>query len=467
MLKRHREFYQSILLLIDFALISIGWVSAYFLRFYTDLIPITKGVPVFTTYLALFPAVLVAWGIAFKSFHLYRPQRVASLLAEVFDVAKGCVFMTILLVVISFFLRQFEYSRAVFILFGVHCVILVTMSRWGFRASLRLTRQRGINLHNALIIGAGRLGRALAEKLSNHSELGINIIGYLTRKEEKVGHKIDGIKVLGVYSDLPHLFTRYSMDQVFIALPQESYSQLTEIVSFLQDQTVDVRIVPDIVSFMTLQGQAELFDGLPIVTLQATPLYGWSQIAKRVMDVLFSLGFITILSPLLCLISGALLFVTGRPIFYKQKRMGYDGRVFEMLKFRTMSHDAEEKTGVVWTVPNDPRRTPLGSFLRATSLDELPQFFNVLKGEMSIVGPRPERPEFVEQFKQKVPKYMLRHKIKAGITGLAQIRGWRGNTSLDERIKCDLEYIEHWSPLLDLKIMVLTLWRGFLHKNAY
>ncbi len=467
MLKRHREFYKSILLLIDFFLISVGWVSAYFLRFYTDFIPITKGVPVFTNYLALFPAVLLAWGMAFKSFDLYRPQRVGSLLSEVFDVTKGCGLMTILLVAISFFLRQFEYSRAVFILFGAHCIILVTISRWAFRAALRLVRHRGYNLHDALIVGAGRLGQTLAGKLHYHSELGVNVIGYLTRKQEKVGRELEGIKVLGVYADLPDLFTQYSIDQVYLALPQESYSQLTKIVAFLQEQTVDVRIVPDIVSFMTLQGQAELFDGLPIVTLQATPLYGWGRIAKRVMDVLFSSVILMILSPLLLLIGAALLWVSGRPIFYQQKRMGYDGQLFEMLKFRTMSKDAEEKTGAVWTVPNDPRRTRFGSFLRATSLDELPQFINVLKGEMSIVGPRPERPEFVEQFKQKVPKYMLRHKIKAGITGLAQIRGWRGDTSLDERIKCDLEYIERWSPLLDLKIMVLTFWRGFIHKNAY
>ncbi len=466
MLKRLREFYQSILLLIDFALISIGWISAYFIRFYTDLIPVTKGVPVFTTYLGLFPAVLLAWGIAFKAFNLYRPQRVSSLLSEVWDVTKGCGFMTILLVAISFFLRQFEYSRAVFILFGAHCVILVTISRWAFRAALRTVRQKGYNLHDTLIIGAGRLGRELAGKLHYHSELGVNVIGYLTRKEEKVGQTLDGITVLGVYGDLPNIFTKYSVDQVFIALPTESYPKLAEIMAFLQEQTVDVRIVPDIVSFMTLHGQAELFEGLPIVTFQATPLYGWGQLAKRVMDVLFSLAILLILSPLLLLIGVTVLLVSGMPIFYQQKRMGYDGRVFEMLKFRTMSKDAEAKTGAVWTVENDSRRTPVGSFLRATSLDELPQFFNVLKGDMSIVGPRPERPEFVEQFKHKVPKYMLRHKIKAGITGLAQIRGWRGNTSLDERIKCDLEYIEKWSPLLDLKIMVLTLWRGFVHKNA-
>jgi Undecaprenyl-phosphate glucose phosphotransferase len=467
MLKRHSEFYQSILLLIDFALIAMGWVSAYGIRFYTDLIPITKGIPDFTAYLTLLPAVFIAWGMAFKSFHLYRPRRIASFFSEFWDVLKGCGLMTILLVTISFFLRQFEYSRVVFILFGALCILLLSFSRWGFRFALRLARQKGYDLHNTLIIGAGRLGQEIATKLGPHTELGLHIIGYLTRDEKKVGHKIGGIKILGTYEDLPNIFTQYNIDQVFIAVPQESYGKLKKIAAFLQEQTVDVRMVPDIIQFMTVQGQAELFDGIPIVTWQATPLYGWGQLAKRVMDVLFSSAILTIISPLMLVIATAVLVTSGSPVFYRQKRVGYDGAVFDMLKFRTMAKDAEAETGVVWTIPNDPRRTGFGSFLRATSLDELPQFFNVLRGEMSVVGPRPERPEFVEQFKQKVPKYMLRHKIKAGITGLAQIRGWRGNTSIDERIKCDLEYIEHWSPLVDIKIMAATLWKGFFHKNAY
>ncbi|MEK7748046.1 MAG: undecaprenyl-phosphate glucose phosphotransferase [Nitrospirota bacterium] len=467
MLKRHSEFYQSLLLLSDFALIAIGWVSAYVLRFYTNLIPITKGIPGFTAYLSLLPAVLVAWVIAFRLFHLYRPRTTASFFSEIWDILQGCAFMTILLVTISFFLRQFEYSRAVFILFGIHSVFFLAASRWGFRATLRLLREKGYDRHNVLVIGAGKLGQDMAARLHHHAELGLHIVGYLTRDPKKVGQTIGGILVLGVYEDLPDIFTKYSIDQVFIAIPQESYGKLKKMAAFFQEQTVDVRMVPDIIQFMTVQGQAELFDGIPIVTLQATPLYGWNQLAKRVMDVLFSLFTLLIISPLMVLIGVSIFLTSGSPILYRQKRIGYDGLVFDMLKFRTMLKDAEAATGAVWTVENDPRRTAFGSFLRATSLDELPQFFNVLKGEMSVVGPRPERPEFVEEFKHKVPRYMLRHKIKAGITGLAQVSGWRGNTSIDERIKCDLEYIERWSPWVDIKIMVKTLWKGFFHKNAY
>ncbi len=467
MLKKHSNFYKSILLITDFAAISVGWVGAYWLRFYTDLIPATKGVPVFAAYLALFPVIFIAWGIAFQSLSLYRPRRIVSYISDLWDITKGCGFMVILLVTISFFLKQFEYSRLVFLVFGVYCVILLTLNRSIFRQGLLFLRHRGYNLHYALIIGAGKLGRDLAVKLHHHSELGIKVMGYLTRRAEKVGQELKGITVLGTYEDLPHIFEKYSIDQVFIAMPQESYANLTPMIAFLQEQTVDVRMVPDIIQFMAIRGQAELFDGIPIVTLQATPLYGWNQFAKRVMDILFSLMILLLTAPLLLLIMAGVKGTSTGPIFYRQRRMGYDGRVFEMLKFRTMSAETEDKIQTVWTVPNDPRRTSFGVFLRATSLDELPQFFHVLRGEMSIVGPRPERPEFVEQFKQKVPRYMLRHKIKAGITGWAQIHGLRGDTSIDERIKYDLEYIERWSPFLDLKIMVSTLWKGFINKNAY
>lgn len=467
MLKKYSEFFKSILFLTDLILISIAWVAAYALRFHTDLIPITKGVPSYIPYLTLLPGILIVWGIVFKALDLYRPRRISSHLSEIWDITKACSLATLVVVALSFFLRQFEYSRLVFILFWGLSIALVTISRWSFREILRFFRRRGYNLRYALIVGAGRLGQELATKLHHHRELGIKVIGYLTRKREKVGQELRGIKVLGAYDELPAILASHPVGQVFIALPHNAYTDAEKILHFLQDQTVDVRIVPDLLQFMTIRGQAELFDGLPIVTLQATPLYGWNQLAKRVVDMVFSLVTLVAISPLMLLIAALIKLTSTGPILYRQRRMGYDGRLFEMLKFRTMCWEAEKETGAVWASPDDPRRTPMGAFLRKTSLDEFPQFLNVFRGEMSIVGPRPERPEFVEQFRQTIPKYMLRHKIKAGITGLAQINGWRGNTSIEERIKCDLDYIQNWSLWLDLKIMWLTIWKGFLNKNAY
>ncbi len=467
MLKKHSEFFRSLLLMIDLALISMAWLLAYGIRFYTTLIPVTKGIPSLRPYLTLLPAVLVVWGIVFKAFNLYRPRRISTHLAEIWDITKACTLATLVVVSLTFFLRQFEYSRVVFILFFGISIFLVTMNRLCFREVMRFFRRRGYNLRSVLIVGAGQLGQELAQKLHRHRELGIRVIGFLSRRSEKVGKDIQGINILGTYDNLPNILAVHALDQIFLALPHDSYPDAEKILSFLQGQTVDVRIVPDLLQFITIQGEAELFDGLPIVTLQATPLYGWSGILKRATDVIFSLIVLVLTCPAILLISVLIKVTSPGPVIYRQKRMGYDGRVFYILKFRTMREDAETETGVAWTPKSDSRRTRLGTFLRATSIDELPQFLNVLKGEMSIVGPRPERPEFVEKFRQTVPKYMLRHKIKAGITGWAQINGWRGDTSLEERIKCDIEYIKNWSIWLDIKIMCLTLWKGFVNKNAY
>ncbi|MBI3610005.1 MAG: undecaprenyl-phosphate glucose phosphotransferase [Nitrospirae bacterium] len=467
MLKKYSEFFKSLLFILDLVLISAAWLSAYALRFYTDLVPVTKGVPFIEPYLILLPAILVVWGIVFKAFDLYRPRRIASHLSEIWDITKACSLATLLIVALSFFLRQFEYSRMVFIFFWGFSILLITMSRWGFRELVRFFRRKGYNLRYALIVGAGPLGQELAARLHRHRELGIKVIGYLTRKEAKVGRELRGIEVLGTYDELPKILEARPVDQVFLALPHDAYANAEKIFRFLQGQTTDVRIVPDLLQFMTVRGQAELFDGLPIVTLQATPLYGWNRILKRATDILFSLTVLILTSPLLSVIAVLIKLTSPGPVLYRQKRMGYDGRLFEMLKFRSMRADAEKESGAVWAQADDPRRTSLGNRLRRTSLDELPQFFNVLKGEMSIVGPRPERPEFVEKFRAMIPRYMLRHKIKAGITGWAQVNGWRGNTSLEERIKCDLEYIEKWSLGFDLKIMWLTLWKGLINRNAY
>jgi exopolysaccharide biosynthesis polyprenyl glycosylphosphotransferase len=235
----------------------------------------------------------------------------------------------------------------------------------------------------------------------------------------------------------------------------------------LKDETIDIRLVPDIHEYVTLGCEVEDFDGFPIVNLNDSPLDGWGAIGKRLCDVLLSSVALLILSPLFVLLGGLIKWTSNGPIFYIQDRMGIDGSTFRMIKFRTMQVDAESHTGPTWATKDDVRKTWIGSFLRSTSLDEIPQFWNILKGEMSLVGPRPERPVLVEKFRSEIPGYMLRHKVRAGLTGWAQINGWRGNTSLDRRIECDLYYIRNWSFGLDIKILFLTLWKGFINKNAY
>jgi Undecaprenyl-phosphate glucose phosphotransferase len=257
------------------------------------------------------------------------------------------------------------------------------------------------------------------------------------------------------------------IDMVLITLPLSAHEKLKDILNDIGDEMVSIMLIPDLLELATLRGGIGEFEGMPVISLRDTPLYGWNIVVKRVTDFVLSITILLAVSPLMLVISFLVKVTSRGPVFYSQERMGLDGKIFSMLKFRTMEIQAEKETGPVWAAKNDSRRTSIGTFLRKTSMDELPQFFNVLKGDMSIVGPRPEREFFIQQFRDKVPKYMLRHKMKAGITGWAQISGWRGNTSLEKRIECDLYYIENWSLRLDLAIMWLTIWRGLMNKHAY
>jgi Undecaprenyl-phosphate glucose phosphotransferase len=307
----------------------------------------------------------------------------------------------------------------------------------------------------------------VAEKINLHPEFGMNIVGFLTSHVEKVGREIGGGKVLGIYSDIVRIIRTHGIDQLYIALPLEAHDRMEKVLANLGEETVDIKVVPDLLKFMNLQAGVEELDGLPIVNLTESPLYGWNLVVKRVSDIVLSVLAILLSAPVLLLVAVLIKLGSKGPVIFRQERVGLDGEEFEMLKFRSMRVDAEDKTGPVWANKNDDRKTRLGAFLRKTSVDELPQLFNVLKGDMSLVGPRPERPVFVEEFKKSVPQYMLRLKMKAGLTGWAQVNGWRGDTSLNKRIEFDLYYIKNWSLLFDLKIILMTFWNGFVNPHAY
>jgi exopolysaccharide biosynthesis polyprenyl glycosylphosphotransferase len=284
---------------------------------------------------------------------------------------------------------------------------------------------------------------------------------------DEAGGGINGLPVLGRYQDVGRVVAERGIDQVFLALPHTDFKATKEILYGLAGSPAAIKIIPDFGPLLRLCGTAEEFEGLPMLSLQDPALYGWNQVLKRSFDLAGSALLLIILAPFLGAIALLIRYVDGPPLLYRQERMGLDGRRFQMLKFRTMRVDAEAESGPVWAVPDDPRRSRMGSFLRRFSLDELPQLWNVLRGEMSLVGPRPERPVFIQEFRQHVPQYILRHKVKAGMTGWAQVNGWRGNTPVTRRTEYDLYYIEHWSLALDLKILWLTLWRGLVHRNAY
>jgi len=467
MLKKHNQLFLTIMLATDIGVVVVSWVLAYHLRFSLGLFDVPKGLPPISQYLFFIPALALIWTFSMRLGGLYAPMRSDSRFNEYFRIFKTATIAAVITMAAAFFYREYSYSRLVMGMFWMISVVLLIASHATARTFLREIRKLGYNLRYILIVGSGKLGQALAETFSRHPESGMKVVGMLSDSPEDVGETIQGVKVIGTIEQLKQSISKHRIDQVFIALPHRAYDRLEKTLEMIGDETVDIKIAPDVMHFTQLNSSVEDFDGIPIVSLTESPMYGWNLVFKRAFDIIFSIVFIIIGSPLMILIAILVKLESKGPLLYRQERMSIGGEPFVIYKFRSMKVNAEEKTGPVWAPRDDRRRTRTGEFLRKTSLDELPQLFNVLLGDMSLVGPRPERPVFVQNFRKNIPMYMLRHKMKAGITGWAQVNGWRGNTSLEKRIEHDLYYIENWSVLFDLKILWLTIWKGFINKHAY
>jgi Undecaprenyl-phosphate glucose phosphotransferase len=467
MLYRYSEVFRTSLLVADMALVAGSWLAAYYVRFHT-VIPAPLGVPEFQAYLPPLVVIIPLWIGLFRARGLYEPQRTGSLPREASSILRANTAGVVVLVAITFFLRSYFYSRGVVALFYAFATLSVLAFRLTGRLYLRALRRRGFNLRFVIVVGAGRLAEEVIDRIHAHPELGIRARGVLSETGSPLGRRLHGVPIIGDYSQIKAILHRPEerIDQVLIALARDETNQLEKVLADLEDEVVTVRLVPDLLHVMTLRSSVEELDGLPMISLRQSPLVGWSAVQKRVFDVVVASLTLALAAPLMALIALATWIGSGRPIFYAQKRMGLDGHVFTMYKFRTMFHGAEHETGPIWARPGDSRRTKLGAILRRLSLDELPQLLNVLRGDMSLVGPRPERPVFIERFRREIPGYMLRHKVKAGVTGWAQVRGLRGNTSLHARIEHDIHYIQNWSLRLDLRILWLTLWRIWFHREA-
>ncbi len=447
---------------------------AWFVRFDLEIPALTKGVPDFQHYVAFLPVVLIIWPVVFYFHGLYQSGRNRSRVDEALTILLAVAFATFFISAILAWYRPtapgttepLTFSRAFIGLFVLFDFVLVVGGRLLTRSILQKRRLRGLNLQRILVIGASDLGQELAQKLQAHRELGFEVVGFLDDDRGKLGHKISGAPVLGPLKDLEEALEKHRIDQVYIALPLDAHRKMMKVMQTVGRCCVEVRLVPDVLQYATMKSSLEDLDGMPVINLSEVPLQGWYSLAKRAMDILIASAALVVLLPFLPIIAFLIWRDDRGPIFFEQERMGLDGKSFMILKFRSMRVNAESSTGPIWAVRDDDRRTGIGSFLREWSIDELPQLWNVLRGDMSIVGPRPERPTFVHEFKHKIPDYMLRHRVKAGITGWAQVHGWRGNTSIRKRIQYDLYYIQNWSLLLDLKILWMTLRGGAWH-NAY
>lgn len=411
-----------------------------------------------------FGLVLAAW--LFPAFDVYVPWRGSSAVEEVRRITLAwSVVMSILLIFFFATRSGAEFSRVWIALWAGFGWLSLIINRVLLRAGLRWARRRGYNLRHIVIVGSTELGAEIAERIARARWAGLCVEGFFT--DEVDIHAIERGRVLGTLRELPDYVQQGDVDQVWIAMALKDEDRVREILHSLRHSTVDIKFVPDMFGFRLINQSASEFAGLPVLNLSASPMRGTNLVVKAIEDKLLASLILLSTSPLLLILALGVKLSSPGPVFYRQERVGWNGRPFQMLKFRSMPVDVETGSGPVWAKPGENRATTLGAFLRRTSLDELPQFLNVLKGDMSIVGPRPERPVFVEKFKDEIPDYMKKHLVKAGITGWAQVNGWRGDTDLAKRVEYDLYYIEHWSVWFDLAIILMTPFKGLVNKNAY
>jgi Undecaprenyl-phosphate glucose phosphotransferase len=464
MIKRHSQFLYAWFLLSDLFLTGAAWIGAYYLRFDSGWIPVSKETPDVSLCWRNLPLVLLLAAIAYRWTGQYIIHRLRRFREEMLGVVQGTALMSLLVMATTFYLHDPYESRVTMLLFSGLTVVGVLTARRLSWAAIRELRSHGYNQTRSVIVGTGRVARKTARTLNRLSWLGIKNLGFI---EDHPNRWTGDLDILGTSADLPQLLQKYSVEHVFIALPMSRYHEARRIFDILSRSVVEVRLVTDVPTLAGLSLTTTSLDGLPVIGLRESPHFGLNILVKRMVDVVVSALALVVLSPVMVLIALLIKLTSSGPVFYGQERCGLNGEPFLMLKFRSMRCDAEQQTGAVWAQKDDPRRTRLGTFLRRTSLDELPQLINVLKGDMSLVGPRPERPVFIQRFSKTIPNYMARHCVKAGITGWAQVHGWRGNTSLRKRIQYDLYYITHWNPWLDIRILWMTLFHGLFHRNAY
>jgi Undecaprenyl-phosphate glucose phosphotransferase len=479
MVKRHNRLLIAFHVGSDAVLGATAFLLAYALRFRFGIIPVTKGYPPFGQYVNVLPFVAILVPVAFQFQGLYRLRRGRSRVDDFFAVFIGSVVTVVLGIVTTLYFQAYyvspllrdrgayEVSRVVWAIFLVLNVAFAFGSRELVREILERRWRAGVGLKRILIAGAGDLGRLVADRIIEHRELGYQVVGFVDDRAggDHLGYR--GLPLLGVLAEAAEIVQRERIDHLYVALPLDEHVKMLDLVESTSREMVDVKVVPDLLQFLALRARLEDLDGVPIINIHDVPLQGFNSALKRVIDIALSAVALIVLAIPFGIIGAIIRLTSPGPVLYRQERMGLDGRAFKVYKFRSMRSDAEDDTGPVWARDDDPRCTPFGRLLRRFDLDELPQLWNVLKGDMSLVGPRPERPFFVDQFKHRFPQYMLRHKVKSGITGWAQVNGWRGNTSIAKRIEYDLYYIENWSVSLDFKIIWMTLLRGVLQKQAY
>ncbi|MBN1272784.1 MAG: undecaprenyl-phosphate glucose phosphotransferase [Candidatus Aminicenantes bacterium] len=482
MLKRQRTRLIGLFLFSDILGILCAYFYSYFFRFYALFIPVdpNKGIPPVKDYIFVFFMFLSVHLVVFYVQGFYKKRLKRTRFDDfIFITLNAVATLAVCLAILSYlsnysqgraplFRMTFKISHGFLAVYFFVFILLVTFFRNQIYFFMKRRYAKGLSLQNVLIIGAGEMGKAVAQKLTQYKDLGFSVKGFLD-DGEKAGDKIDidgGISVLGRLEELSQTVEQYNISDVYVALDLNNYNKILATLKVLEKHVVNIRLIPDLFQLLTLKASIQDLDGFPVISIDEPPLRGIMLILKRLIDFIVSLVLLILISPFLLLMALLVKLSSKGPVLYHQERMGLDGKTFTIHKFRTMISNAEDGTGPVMARRDDPRMTHLGRILRKFSIDELPQFINVLKGEMSLIGPRPERPHFVKNFKEMIPKYMLRHKVKSGITGWAQVHGLRQDTPIEKRLEYDFYYIQNWSISLDIKIIWLTLRKGFIDKTV-
>jgi len=468
MLKRYAAVFSLFRSIADLIIISVVWIGIYYLRFYSGLFSTTKGIPDFKNHLMLAPSVVCICYISCLWIGLNKSKRMESIFKQAGNLLKASFLSGVLVLAFFYYIRSEPYSRKLLALFIPMLFLGLSFSHLWIMVTLRSLRKKGYNLRYYAVIGAGKKGQQLVQDIESMGWLGLKCAFFVDDNPGLIGTELLGTPVYGPIMRVPEMVEAKNVDEVYLALGGNEAQRAYPILESLQYSGVTIRIIPNWGNLISMSEPAVVTIGSQLLFSAAdSPLSGYKIIVKQMFDFVVSLLLLAVLSIPMLIIALLIKLTSKGPVFYRQSRVGLDRKDFQILKFRTMKDGAEEEGGPQWSKLNDSRCTPIGAWLRRTSLDEIPQLINVVKGQMSLVGPRPERPVFVKQFFEEHRKYMLRHKVKAGMTGWAQIHGFRGDTSLRKRLVYDLYYVRNWSFGLDLWILLRTPWHIIKGKNAH
>ena len=469
MIKDNQKLFNRLHLLVDAIVVAISYLLAWYIKFCTVFADTEPGAGALDmgTYFSFLYFVVPEYIILYYFFNMYAPKRATRRKYEIGGILKANTVGIVLFIVVLYMIKQQHFSRLMMGAFFVINIVLTTICRTLIRNTLLYFRKKGYNLKYILLIGYSRAAEEYITRINANPQWGYVVRGILDDRIPS-GTMYKGVKVVGRIENIRYILPENKLDEIAITLALKDYDHLESIVDLCEKSGVHTKFIPDYNSLVPSHPYTEDLMGLPVINIRYVPLtntLNW--VAKRAVDIIGSSLGIVISSPIMLIAAIAIKCTSSGPVIFKQERVGLHNRTFKMYKFRTMEMQRPSAEEKAWTVKDDPRVTGVGRFLRRTSLDELPQLFNILVGEMSLVGPRPERPQFVEKFKEEIPRYMIKHQVRPGLTGWAQINGYRGDTSIRKRVEYDLFYIENWTMALDIKIMFLTLFKGFINKNAY